>query len=47
MAWELCKLDGLTTTAAAEMMNVSQPTAHRALNAALVAIREHVAAMTC
>ena len=47
MAWELCKLDGLTTTAAADMMNVSQPTAHRALNAALVAIRGHVAAMTC
>ena len=47
MAWELCKLDGLTTTAAAEMMDVSQPTAHRALNAALVAIRGHVAEMTC
>ena len=47
MAWELCKLDGLTTSAAAEMMDVSQPTAHRALNAALCAIRSHVAAMTC
>jgi RNA polymerase sigma factor (sigma-70 family) len=47
LAWELCKLDGLTTTAAASMMDVSQPTAHRALNAALVAIRGHVAAMTC
>jgi RNA polymerase sigma factor (sigma-70 family) len=47
LAWELCKLDGLTTTAAADMMNVSQPTAHRALNGALVAIRAHVAAMTC
>jgi len=47
MAWELCKLDGLTTTAAADMMAVSQPTAHRALNAALCAIRAHVAEMTC
>ena len=39
--WEMCKLDGLTTTAAGEQIGVSQPTAHRALNSAMLKIREY------
>ena len=46
LAFELCKFDGMTTTAAAEVMGVSQPTAHRALNSAQAIIRNHVAKMT-
>jgi RNA polymerase sigma factor (sigma-70 family) len=45
--WELCKLDGMTTTDAAEVAGVSQPTAHRALAAATSKISAHIDAMTC
>ena len=44
--WELCKLDGQTTTAAADVIGVSQPTAYRALSLANNKIADHITAMT-
>ena len=44
--WEACKLDGLTTTAAADLLGVSQPTAHRALAGATEKVGTYVASMS-
>ena len=44
--WEACKLDGLTTTAAADLLGVSQPTAHRALATATEKVGTYVARMS-
>ena len=44
--WEACKLDGLTTTAAANLLGVSQPTAHRALATASDKVGTYVARMS-
>ena len=42
--WELCKLDGHTTTSAADLVGVSQPTAHRALASASTKVASFVEA---
>ena len=44
--WEACKLDGLTTTAAADLLGVSQPTAYRALATATEKVGTYVAKMS-
>ena len=45
--FELCRFDGLTTSSAADLLNVSQPTAHRALASATMTVTSYVADMTC
>ena len=45
--FELCRFDGLSTVAAADLLGVSQPTAYRALAAATASVQAHVEFMTC
>ena len=45
--WQACKLDGMTTTAAADMLGLTQPTTYRAMTSATAKVSAYVAEMTC